>query len=226
MSTNSIYTLNLSTANFNYTQSLEIHAKQDDDNALIAYPRAHIDNHQAPHYIYWSKASNKTFTLMKPPTTYGKLLLDHTSLYLPKCRPPSDFRYEVTIENRGSRNFWENSRSRIVFSVSFSDCFFGMEWLLKIEEVGFFGKILVLGLFFRSRSRIVFFGMKWLLKIEEVGFFGKILVLGVFSRLRHFGQMGLIRNAISMNHRCNTLNIHIMISCRGKNPEKLWLFMS
>ena len=193
MSTNSIYTLNLSTANFNYTQSLEIHAKQDDDNALIAYPRAHIDNHQAPHYIYWSKASNKTFTLMKPPTTYGKLLLDHTSLYLPKCRPPSDFRYEVTIENRGSRIFWKNSRSRIVFSVSFSDCFLGM---------------------------------KWLLKIQEVGFFGKILVLGVFSRLRHFGQMGLIRNAISMNHRCNTLNIHIMISCRGKNPEKLWLFMS
>ena len=148
MSTNSIYTLNLSTANFNYTQSLEIHAKQDDDNALIAYPRAHIDNHQAPHYIYWSKASNKTFTLMKPPTTYGKLLLDHTSLYLPKCRPPSDFRYEVTIENRGSRTFWENSRSRIVFSVSLSDCFFGMKWLLKIEEVGFFGKILVLGVFF------------------------------------------------------------------------------
>ena len=188
MSTNSIYTLNLSTANFNYTQSLEIHAKQDDDNALIAYPRAHIDNHQAPHYIYWSKASNKTFTLMKPPTTYGKLLLDHTSLYLPKCRPPSDFRYEVTIENRGSRIFWENSRSR---------------------------------LFFRSRCRIVFSVWSDYWKSRKSDFLEKFSFSEFFSRLGHFGQMGLIRNAISMNHRCNTLNIHIMISCRGKNPEKL-----
>ena len=64
MSTNSFYTLNLSTANFDYTQSLEIHAKQDDDDALIAYLRAHIDDHQAPHYIYWSKASNQTSTLI------------------------------------------------------------------------------------------------------------------------------------------------------------------
>ena len=75
MSTNSIYTLNLSTANFDYTQSLEIHAKQDDDDALIAYPRAHIDDHQAPHYIYWSKASNQTSTLITP----------STSLPLPFC---------------------------------------------------------------------------------------------------------------------------------------------